>query len=191
MSISETSKDPTEKQNKSRKEYLATWRKNNPDKSKAYSRKANKKYYLKNSEKKKTKFKINYHKYNIRNAKPFEYVCSSCRELVFADHKCFNEHSFCPRNLWSIGHSLEIDIQQIRINKQFVINLQNQGVLPIFLLYDDQIYLNFNEYNKIDGAEFSKCYYLIKEDPTQESMYLDNYHKAVNEQYTQYLGSVK
>ena len=84
-----------------------------------------------------------------------------------------------------------MDMEQIKINKQFVINLQNQGILPIFLLDSDTFYLNSIEYWRIVREEWPKCYYAIKEDPVNEKTYLDNYHKAVNEEYALYLGSVK
>lgn len=192
MSISEELCEATEKQFKSRKEYLANWRKTNSEKSKEYSRKANQKYYQKNSVKKKLKFKISYHEREITHSVPYLHYCHWCNVWgVYADHKCFHEHHFLPRNLWRVTHDINVDIEQIRINKQFVINLQNQGLMPIFLLHSDTTYVNNVVWREIDREEFKKCYDLMQGDSENEAKYVDEWKKTVDERYTKYLGSVK
>jgi hypothetical protein len=197
QSFSKKTNDSNEKQSKkkSRAEYLREWRKNNPDNVKQHRRKADRKYYQKNSKKYLDREKINYHESCIIHAIPTEYnewVDEKWADIT-ADHEFFDSR-YRPHNIWN--HNVNPDSKQIEKNIRFVINLQNKNLIPKFLLYPLQTYLNRITYRKkywekieeMHSKKDEKGFDVRKEWVDFDKKMNECFSKIANESYEKRLG---
>lgn len=164
---------------------------------KQHRRKADRKYYQKNSKKYLDRAKINYHEYNIVHAIPARYSCSNCNRWdVLADHDCFPQ--WWPHQIWNHRGS-EPNEDQIKKNINLVLSLQKRGKIPTFLVYPLQIYLNRKKYSqeylkKIEEMRYredEKGFVIQKEWKEFDNKMNEYFSKTANQIYEKRLAKVK
>ncbi len=179
----------------SKSQITRKWKIKNADKVKSYAKKYNREYYQRTREKRSLEFKIDYHRYAIRNCIPYTYYEDVDDKLQFitADHDYFDD-KLRPKLLWGTIIGRGLTLEEIQNNIDYVIRLQRKNIIPTFLfehaetliLYQELASLKYRHMRgtlsvKIGSEEWNKkCEILDKEwDELYDKLLDENYEKHI------------